>query len=95
MKPGTEKELKRTSRLHLTRCVELYRAQMRDGLFFLHEYPGGCSSVFEDCLQDFLRTPGVFQVKSDVFLGHDVLGLSGRGPSQEGNLLGDELSTHR
>ena len=32
MKPGTEKELLRAGRLHLTRSVELYRAQMRDGL---------------------------------------------------------------
>ena len=50
MKPGTEEELKRTGRLHLTRSIELYRAQMRDGLFFLHAYPSG-SSVFKPRLQ--------------------------------------------
>ena len=66
MKPGTEKELKRTGRLHLTRCVELYRAQMRDGLFFLHEFPKGSSSVQEECLEDLLRTPGVFLIEGPM-----------------------------
>ena len=50
MKPGTEKDLLRTGRLHLTQSVEFNRAQMRDGLSFLHEYPSGSSSVLEPCL---------------------------------------------
>ena len=66
MKPGTQEELHRTGRLHLTRCIELYKAQMKDNLFFLHEFPSGSSSVFEPCLQDLLRRPGVMKVRGPM-----------------------------
>ena len=81
MKPGTEENLKRTGRLHLTRCIELYKEQIRDGLYFLHEFPSGSSSVFEPVLQDLLRTPGVFKVKGPMcFWGMTSSDSQGEGP---------------
>ena len=66
IKPGTEQELRRTGLLHLSRSIELYRAQMRDGLYFLHEFPSGSTSVLEPVLQDLLKTPGVMKVKGPI-----------------------------
>ena len=81
MKPGTEENLKRTGRLHLTRCIELYKEQIRDGLYFLHEFPSGSSSVFEPVLQDLLRMPGVFKVKGPMcFWGMTSSDSQGEGP---------------
>ena len=66
MKPGTDEELKRTGLLHLTRSIELYRDQMRDGLYFLHEFPSGSTSVLLPILQDLLKTPGVMKVRGPM-----------------------------
>ena len=66
MKPGTGAKMLRTGRLHLTWSIGLYRAQMRDGHYFLHEYPSGSTSVLEPCLQELLRTPGVFRVRGPM-----------------------------
>ena len=38
MDPKRHKEVMQAGRLHLQRSCELYREQMRDGLFFLHEF---------------------------------------------------------
>ena len=39
---------------------------MRDGPYFLHEYPKGSSSVHEPCLESLLRTPGVYLVEGPM-----------------------------
>ena len=56
----------RTGRLHLTRSIELYRAQMRNGLYFLHEYPSGSTSPLEPELPDLLSDRRVFRVKGPM-----------------------------
>ena len=66
MKPGTEEELRRTGLLHLTRSIELYREQIRDGLYFPHEFPSGSTSVLAPVLQDLLKTPGVMKVRGPM-----------------------------
>ena len=66
---GTGAKMLRTGRLHLTRSIELYRAQMRDGLYFLHGYPSGSTSVLEPCLRELLRTPGVFRARGPMCYG--------------------------
>ena len=67
MKPGTGGELKRTGLLHLTRSIELYREQMRDGLYFLREFPSGSTSVLLPILQDLLKIPGVMKVRGPMW----------------------------
>ena len=64
--PKMYKEMMRTGRLHLQRSCELYRAQMADGLYFLHKYPNGSSSVHEPCLASLLAEPGVYRVKGPM-----------------------------
>ena len=66
MKPGRYEEMQRQGRLHLERSVVLYRQQMADGLFFLHEFPNGSSSVNEACLDDLINTPGVHVVNGPM-----------------------------
>ena len=39
---------------------------MKDGLFFLHEFPNGSSSVNEPCLASLLKEPGVYLVKGPM-----------------------------
>ena len=67
MKPGTDEELRRTGLLHLIRSIEIYRAQMRDGLYFLHEFPSGSTSVLLPILQDLFKTPGVMKVRGPMY----------------------------
>ena len=62
--PKKHKEMMRVGRLNLQRSCELYRAQMADGLYFLHEYRS--SSVHEPCLVTLLKEPGVFAVKGPM-----------------------------
>ena len=64
--PKKHKEMMRVGRLHLQRSCERYRAQMADGLYFLHEYPNGSSSVQEPCLESLLKEPGVYRVKGPM-----------------------------
>ena len=71
--PDRYKEMMRVGRLHLQRCVDLYREQMKEGHYFLHEYPNGSSSVKEPCLESLLREPGVYLVKGPMCLGHDIV----------------------
>ena len=53
-------------RLHLQRSCELYRDQMKDGLYFLQEFPNGSSSIHEPCLDSLIKEPGVYLVKGPM-----------------------------
>ena len=64
----------------MERSCQLYREQMRDGLFFLHEFPSGSSSVLEPCLRDLLTTPEVFSVKGPMC----VWGMTSKDTEAEG-----------
>ena len=39
---------------------------MADGLYFLHEYPNGSSSVHELCLESLLKEPGGYRVEGPM-----------------------------
>ena len=80
MKPGRYEEMQREGRLHLERSCQLYREQIRDELFFLHEFPNGSSSVLEPCLEDLLSTPGVYLVKGPMC----VWGMTAKDAQGEG-----------
>ena len=66
MDPKKHKEIMRAGRLHLQRSCDLYRDQIKDGLFFLHEFPNGLSSIYEPCLDSLIKEPGVYLVKSPM-----------------------------
>ena len=51
--------------VHLDFVNQLYRDQVVDGRFFLHEHPNGASSWEEECVQATMRLPGVERVKGD------------------------------
>ena len=80
MKPGTREELQRKGRLHLNRCIELYREQIKDGLYFLHEFPSGSASPLEPCLRDLLLRHDVFYVKGPMC----VWGMTSKDAQGEG-----------
>ena len=89
------KDMMRVGRLHLQRSYELNRVQVADGLYFLHEYPKGSSSVHEPCLESLLKTSqSLCRERPDVLLGHDGLGRAGRRARQEGDMVGHQLSMH-
>ena len=80
MKPGRYAEMQRQGRFHLERSVVLYQQQMADGLFSLHEFPNGSSSVNEPCLDDLINTPGVYLVKGPMC----VWGMTSKDAQGEG-----------
>ena len=53
-------------RHHLRFCMALYRIQMENGLYFLHEHPYSATSWRDDAVQDILTTPGVKMVRGDM-----------------------------
>ena len=51
---------------HLAFCMALYQIQWDNGLYFLHEFPNGSSSVYEPCLDSLIKEPGVYLVKGPM-----------------------------
>ena len=80
MKPGNWEKLQNEGRMHLERSWQLYRLQMDDGLFFLHEFPSGSSSPLEPCLRDLLLRHDVCYVKGPMC----VWGMTSKDAQGEG-----------
>ena len=80
MKPGTWEKMRKECRLHLERSCELYHEQIKDGLYFLHEFPSGSSSPLEPCLRDLLLRHDVFYVKGPMC----VWGMTSKDAQGEG-----------
>ena len=53
------------SLIHLQFCIELYKEQMNNGRFFLHEHPEFATSWQTDCMKNFMSDPRVFKVRGD------------------------------
>ena len=53
-------------RKHLEFCMELYRAQHDNGLYFLHEHPFNATSWQNEMVKQVLNLPGVSKVKSHM-----------------------------
>ena len=51
--------------MHLEFCVSLYREQLKNGRYFLHEHPAHASSWQTDTMEEFMREPGVMRVTCD------------------------------
>ena len=50
---------KRRAVVHLEFCVELYREQLRNGRYFIHEHPAYATSWQEECINKLLGERGV------------------------------------
>ena len=53
-------------RAHLEFCVKLYRMQVKEGRFFVHEHPHDAASWAEDCIVKILAMDGVDTAKVDM-----------------------------
>ena len=51
---------------HLEFCIKLYREQMRNGLYFLHEHPDRATSWQHQEMQKLLKEKGVQRVTEDM-----------------------------
>ena len=51
---------------HLEFCMELYRIQMANGLYFLHEHPHNAKSWGSDVVKEMMSRPGVRRVRGDM-----------------------------
>ena len=64
----TDEEVRRrqaSGEVHLRFRCELYKAQLQDGRFFLHEHPDSASSWNVDCVRELLDNPQVDQTVGD------------------------------
>ena len=52
--------------VHLDFCIELYKMQHENGVYFLHEHPHGASSWHNRKMLELLNTPGVHRIKSHM-----------------------------
>ena len=52
-------------RKHWKFCAQLYRMQIEQGRYFLHEHPETASSWHEGCIKDLLKQEGVIKVIGD------------------------------
>ena len=52
--------------MHLEFCLELYRTQLRNGLYFLHEHPAYARSWQNEEVQRIMSRRGVRTVVGDV-----------------------------
>ena len=50
---------RRRAVMHLEFCVELYRGQLRNGRYFIHEHPAYATSWQEECMKKMLGENGV------------------------------------
>ena len=57
---------KEKSRVHLAFCVKIYRTQMSEGRYFLHEHPLGAGSWKEENISELMRDDRVVRVRTDM-----------------------------
>ena len=51
---------------HLEYCADLYKMQMDNGLYFLHEHPWGASSWKNEKIMKLLNNPKVQRIRGDM-----------------------------
>ena len=54
-------EMRKKEKVHLRFCVQLYRHQMAQGRYFLHEHPQSAASWKEQCMEELMRSPLVLK----------------------------------
>ena len=56
---------RRRARVHLLFCSRLYKLQLGEGRYFLHEHPQSAASWAEKCVADISRDPLVMRSEID------------------------------
>ena len=66
MTPEKVQEIIQYGMNHLEFCMYLYKIQVEQGLYFLHEHPASATSWDTDCVKNILRLPNVRRIDSDM-----------------------------
>ena len=64
--PEQRQEVRQRGLLHLRCAVAMYRRQMQENRYFLHEHPSGADSWQEEEIRDLMRTPGVVRAEGPM-----------------------------
>ena len=63
--PETCASEKRRALVHLSFCVDLYKEQMKNNRYFVHEHPASATSWQSEVMESLSRQPGVLKVTCD------------------------------
>ena len=66
MDPEKRNRIIEEGRRHLRFCMMLYKIQIENGMYFLHEHPYSATSWKEPVVQEVMGIPGVKVVKGDM-----------------------------
>ena len=66
MSPENQERMIANGRQHLEFCMKLYRIQVEQGLYFLHEHPAHARSWQEPFVRDLVQDYRVHTVKGDM-----------------------------
>ena len=72
------------ARKHLAFAAALYKIQIQEGRYFLHEHPESASSWYEKCIKEVMEMNGVMKVVGDqCCYGLKAKGDEGTGPARK------------
>ena len=66
MDPKKVQEIIREGKSHIDFCIELYRMQMSEGRFFLHEHPLSAWSWKLSSVRELRENPDVYRIRGDM-----------------------------
>ena len=66
MDPEKRKRLLEQGRVHLEFVVKLYKYQISQGRYFVHEHPWAATSWKEECMRSLREEPTVRTVRGDM-----------------------------
>ena len=66
MDPLKREAALKEARVHLEFVVSLYKLQIDEGRYFLHEHPWGAKSWHEPCIKELMKEPSVKVVRGDM-----------------------------
>ena len=82
MAPAKVHELKTKAEAHMNFMATIYKEQLKEGWYFLHEHPAGASSWKLDAIQKIRKSDGVVSVLGDMC----AFGMTQRGKQCEGHV---------
>ena len=66
MDPAKKEKMIREGKTHFQFCMTLYKIQVENGMYFLHEHPYSASSWKEPCVEEVMSMDGVKVVRGDM-----------------------------
>jgi hypothetical protein len=82
MAPAKVHELKTKATAHMNFMATIYKEQLKEGRYFLHEHPAGASSWKLDAIQKIRGSEGVVSVLGDMC----AFGMTQRDKNGEGHV---------